>query len=47
MKPAISVGVVEFTIVACYVIIFTILWRGAAAALGETQAGRAMGAAYS
>lgn len=47
MKPAISVGVVEFIIFACYAIIFTILWRGASAALSDSDAGRAMAAVYS
>jgi len=46
MKPAITVGVVEFGVVASYVVIFTILWRAAAAKAPE-NVGRAMAGAYS
>lgn len=44
MKPAIHVGVVEFAIVAAYVLIFTFLWRNAAAKLADKPIGRAMAA---
>lgn len=47
MKPAITVGVVEFLTVSAYVIVFTFLWRAAAAKLAERPAGRAMAAVYS
>ena len=47
MKPAITVGVVEFLTVAAYVLIFTYLWRAAAARLAERPAGKAMAAVYS
>jgi hypothetical protein len=47
MRPAITVGVVEFAVVALYVLIFTFLWRTAAAALADQPIGRAMAAVYS
>lgn len=46
MKPNITVGVVEFGVVASYVLLFTILWRAAAAKAPESV-GRAMAGAYS
>lgn len=46
MKPAITVGVVEFGVVAAYTILFTILWRAAAAKAPE-NVGRAMAGVYS
>lgn len=47
MKPTVNVGVVEFLVVAAYVIIFTTLWRAAAARLSDHPIGRAMAAVYS
>lgn len=47
MRPAITVGVVEFVVVACYVLIFTFLWRALAATLADKPIGRAMAAVYS
>lgn len=46
-EPAITVGVVEFVAVACYVIIFTVLWRAAAARFADRPIGRIMAAVYS
>lgn len=47
MKPTINVGVIEFFVIAAYIIIFTVLWRAAAARLAEHPIGRAMAAVYS
>lgn len=47
MKPQITVGVVEFAVVALYVLIFTFLWRALASALADKPLGRAMAAVYS
>lgn len=47
MKPSITVGVVEFLTVAAYVLIFTFLWRAAAAKLADRPTGRAMAAVHS
>lgn len=47
MKPSINVGVIEFLVVAAYVIIFTVLWRAATVRLSEHPIGRAMAAVYS
>lgn len=46
-KPAITVGVVEFAVVACYVLIFSFLWRALAAKNAETPLGRGMAAIHS
>lgn len=46
-KPAITVGVVEFVIFACYAIIFTFLWRTASVKLADRPVGVAMTAVYS
>lgn len=35
MQPHVHVGVVEFLTVAAYVLIFTFLWRAAAAKLND------------
>lgn len=47
MKPAVTVGVVEFLAVAAYVVLFTYIWRAIAARYSETSTGRAMAAVYS
>lgn len=46
MKPQITVGLVEFGTVVAYVLIFTVLWRVAAAKLSDTPAGKAMAGIY-
>lgn len=45
--PKLTIGVVEFVVVACYVLIFTFLWRALAAKYAEQPIGRAMAAVYS
>lgn len=49
MAPHVHVGVVEFVTVVCYVLIFTFLWRIAAAKLTERHpnVAGAMAAVYS
>lgn len=49
MKPQITVGLIEFGTVAAYVIVFTFMWRAAAAWLAERDhpAGKAMAGVYS
>lgn len=46
MKPQITVGLVEFGTVVAYVLIFTVLWRTAAAKLSDTAVGKGMAAIY-
>lgn len=45
--PTITVGVVEFAVVGCYVLIFTVLWRALAAKWADRPIGQAMAAVYS
>jgi hypothetical protein len=40
-------GVIEFLTTAAYVLIFSYLWRAAAAQLANTTAGKAMAAVFS
>lgn len=42
-----ELSVAEFTKTACYVLIFTFLWRAGAAKLHDRPVGRAMAAVYS
>lgn len=42
MKPAITVGVVEFVVVSCYVIIFTFLARELANRTADKPLGQAL-----
>lgn len=49
MQPHVHVGVVEFLSTACYVLIFTLLWRTLAARLNDRHPNlaAAMTAVYS
>lgn len=47
VAPHVHVGLVEFITVACYVVIFTFLWRVLTAKLSDRPLGRGMAAAYS
>lgn len=45
--PGLTVGAVEFVAVSCYVIIFSVIWRGVSARLANYPIGQAMAAVYS